>query len=189
MGTITKVKRFLGVTTSVLALAAAVAGCGGDGDGDGGGGGGGAGDEEARVAGLEAEVDAAHGVVRAIADALDLELEAGTRRFRACGESFAYHGVKVDEHLRFGPSPLGAGPAVDAAARVLEEEGWSVERPGNPSIVLGTRGQVQVRVEGGAAVQVGVGNPDCVDTGHDVAREFGEREREDVTWEDDPAGP
>lgn len=172
----------LGLVVLVLALSVALVACG-DSGGDGGGT---EMDDDARVAALEDDVAAARdAVARAIADEVGVEFLGGTRRFGWCGESYAPRGVRLDEHLRFAPSALGVTGAVDAAARVLEEHGWAVERAGNPGIVSGSKGAVRVRVDvGPAAVQLDLGNPDCVETADGVARAFAERATEDVVWED-----
>jgi hypothetical protein len=170
----------LGLTLVLVALTVALVACGDTSDGgrrDM--------DDDAKVTALEDDVSSARdGVVRAVAAALGSDFVGGKRRHRWCGESYAPRGVRLDEHLRFAPSPLGVQGATDAAARVLEEQGWTVERPGNPAVVVGTRGAVEVRVEAGpAAVQLDLGNPDCLETSDDVARAFADRDSADVAWE------
>lgn len=175
MSTMVDVKRVLGVALLLLVLPSALAGCGDDDA------------SRSDVEELEDALDTARaGVVRDIASAAEVAFTSGRRQFAWCGESYAPRGVDIGEHLLFEPSPLGDDGAIDAVAGVLQEQGWSVERPPNPTIVVGTSGAVQVRVEvGPAAFQVDLRNAECLETTDGVAREVDERDSEDVVWEGD----
>lgn len=169
-----RVKRILGAALVLLVLPTVLAGCGDDDA------------SRSDVEDLEDALDAAReAVVHDLAAAAQVTFTSGTRRFVWCGESYAPRGVDIDEHLLFEPSPLGDEQAVDAVAEVLEEHGWSVERPANPAILIGTKDLLEVRVQvGGAAFQLDLRNADCLETTDGVAREVNDRDSEDVEWED-----
>jgi hypothetical protein len=170
-----RVKRILGAALVLLVLPTVLSACGDDGA------------SQSDVQDLEDALDAAReGVVHDLAAATEVVFASGTRRFNWCGESYAPRGVFVTEHLLFEPSPLGNEGAVAKVATVLEEQGWSVERPANPDIVIGTKDLVEVRVEvGGAAFQLDLRNAECLETTDGVARDVNDRDSEDVRWEDD----
>ncbi|GAA4804603.1 hypothetical protein ACFQ0K_11175 [Nocardioides caeni] len=171
-------RALIGVTVAALLLGA-LGGCSDPGSGGT--------DDAERINQLEDDVDAARdGVVHEIAAAVEAPFAGGTRRHSSCGESYAPRGVRIVEHLRFDPGPLGVEATVSTVAEVLEDGGWDVEWPANPAIVLGRLGDIEVRAVAGAVLQVDISNPDCVETGDDSARDFADRPSSDVDW---PAGP
>lgn len=145
--------------------------------------------DAAAIEDLLADADAARtGVVRTVVSDLELEFDGaflgGTRLFRICGESWAPHGVQVRDHVTFYPSPLGVDPAIEVVAAVLEDEGWEVERPPNPMLVIGRRDGIEVRaVIGSAAVQFDINNVECLEVSDDASRDFADRSHQDLTWE------
>lgn len=165
-------KRALGIT-SLLLLPLALAGCGSDEEGRG------------AVADVEAEAEATiDGVVHDIAAALDSSFTGGSRHFAICGDTSAPGGVILRGSLNFEPTDLGDDEAVAAAASALEEDGWRVARPENPTIVEGEKGVLAVRVEVGPALVAVKVSTECVETTADVARETQGREVQDIVWRD-----
>ncbi len=170
--------RALGRLTLACVLAAGLAGCGDDG-GDGGSGKGGAGLVEDAEQRADAAID---GVVHAIAAKLGLTFGSGGRLFAICGESYAPGGVRMRNFLNFEPSGVPDEETAAATTEVLTSEGWTIVRPGNPSIVQGEKDGLLLRVELGPGAVVVELSSDCLDTSDDVARETQKRPRTDISW-------
>lgn len=173
-----RVKRILGAALVLPVLPTVLSACGDDDA------------SRSDVQDLEHALDATReGVVHDLAAAAQVTFTSGTRGFVWCGESYAPGGVDINEHLLFAPSPLGDERSVEAVAGVLEEQGWAVERPANPTILIARKDLVEVRVQvGPAAFQLDLRNADCLETTDGVAREVNDRDSEDVEWEDSAPG-
>jgi hypothetical protein len=161
--------RRLGITAMVGALVLGVGGCG---------------DEDADRAKVEAAdedfVAAVDGVLHDVAGRVGLEFKGGDRHYVICGESYAPGGVIINGFVRFGP-PRGLlqAEATDAVIEVLEGDGWEVERPPNPDMLLGAKGDVRLTFDM-RGVQVHV-KTECIETSGDVARAYQDKDV-DLEW-------
>ncbi len=72
--------------------------------------------------------------------------------------------------------------AADRAAAVLEADGWTVERPANPRIAIGTKSDNTFRVEFGPGAVVVQVTSECVETSNKVARDYAGKPDEDIVW-------
>lgn len=170
-------RRALGIGSVLGVLALTMGGCADD-----GGGGGGRTDREAVEAVEREALSAVDGVVHVAAQGAEMDFVSGSHSFVWCGESYAPRGVIHNVRLHFEPAALSDAEAADVAAGAMEDDGWTVERPPDPAIVLGSKGRNTLRFHfGPAAVAVEVSS-ECVETSDDVARDYHDRKNADVEW-------
>lgn len=170
------VRDFLGKkqrTVLAVGLASAL-GLGGCSSGDG---------DHERVDAVEtAALDTVDGVLHDISAAVAMPFNAGSHSFVICGESYAPRGVIHRVFFNFeSPAELTNEAAIDATVDLLEGDGWQVERPRNPQVVIGEKGRSTLRLEFGGIV-VGQLKSDCVETSNQVAREYSDRSNADIEW-------
>lgn len=162
-----------GVLVAVgLAGMLGLGGCGGDDD------------DRARVDAVEtAALEAVDGVLHDISTAVEMPFNAGNHSFVICGESYAPRGVIHRVSFNFGPpAELTNDDAIQATVDLLEGDGWQVERPPNPRVVIGEKDRNTLRLEFGGGLVGAQIKSDCVETGNDVAREYADRANADLEW-------
>lgn len=161
---------------ATLLLVPALGGC----DAAGGGGGKDAHDRvEAVVDDALAAVD---GVLHELAADVQMRFNEGNRFYSLCGDDLAPGGVVHQVTINFRASELPDDKAADRAAAVLKADGWTVERPANPRIAIGTKSDNTFRVEFGPGAVVVQVTSECVETSNKVARDYAGKPDEDIVW-------
>lgn len=150
---------------------------------DGGGGGGGDDDRERVDAVAQEALGAVDGVVHEIADGVQMTFNEGNAFDAVCGDDLAPGGVihHVTLNFDFQSSDLLTEQAVDRAAEILAADGWTVDRPEAPQVVVGTKGVQTMRLEFGSFVVVQI-TSDCVETSRKVAKEYAEAAESPIVW-------
>ncbi len=151
---------------------------------DGGGGGGGGGGDRERVDAVAHEaLGVVDGVLHEIADGVQMTFNEGNAFDVVCGDDLAPGGVIHQVTLNFGfqSSDLLTEQAVDRAGEILAADGWTVDRPAAPQIVVGTKGMQTMRLEFGTFVVVQI-TSDCVETSRKVAKEYAEAADSEIVW-------
>lgn len=149
----------------------------------GGGRGGGGADDDTRVdTVVDGALEAVDGVLHELAEGVQMRFDEGNRFFSLCGDDLAPGGVVHTVTINFRPSELPDEKAADKAAEVLTAGGWTVERPENPRITIGTKDAMTIRVEFGPGAAVAQVTSDCVETSDRVARDYAKKSDEGIVW-------